>query len=90
MPNDPVFDRRASASDGTVPERVSDGFNMVKAWHGRTLTATCEMWTHELGWKLRLLIDGHDLQMTRVVRSSVEMLTTVDEWRADMAEFGWR
>ena len=90
MPNDSVFDRRSSASRGTVPARIADAFNMVKAWHGRTLTATCEVWAHEFGWKLRLLIDGQDLQMTRVVRSPVEMLTTIDEWRTDMAEFGWR
>ena len=79
-----------SASRGTVPERIADGFNMVKGFGARTLTATCETWTHQLGWKLQLLIDGHDLHMTRVVRSVGEMVTTIDEWRTDMAEFGWR
>ena len=79
-----------SASSGTVPERVSDGFSMFKGVGARTLTATCERRTHQLGWELRLLIDGHNLHMVRVVRSAHEMLTTIDEWRTDMAEFGWR
>ena len=79
-----------SASRRTVPERAADGFNMVKALGCRTLTATCETWTHQLGWELRLVIDGHDLQTARVVRSADEMGTTIDEWRTDMAEFGWR
>ena len=81
MPNHSVFARRRSASRGTVSKRQSDGFNMVKPWRGRTLTATCETWTHQLGWELRLLIDGQDLQMARVVRSAPEMVTTLATWR---------
>jgi len=79
-----------SASPEAVAVRIADGFNMVKALGWRTLTATCETWTHQLGWELRLVIDGHDLHTACVVRSAAEMVTTIDEWRTDMAEFGWR
>jgi hypothetical protein len=85
-----ILARRRRASHRTVPERGPDGFNLVKGLGARTLTATCERWTHQLGWELRLLIDGQDLHMVRVVRSAHEMATTIDEWRTDMAEFGWR
>ena len=79
-----------SPSRNTMPERVPDAFNLVKEWGARTLTATCETWTHPLGWELRLLIDGLDLHVGHVVRSSDELATTVDALRTEMVEFGWR
>ena len=79
-----------SPSRNTMPERLPDAFNLVKEWGARTLTATCETWTHPLGWELRLLIDGMDLHVPRVVRSANELATTMDELRTEMAEFGWR
>ena len=88
MPNQSVFARRRSAARG-VSERLSDGFNMVKVWRGRTLTTTCETWTHQLGWELRLLIDGQELRMARVVRSDAEMANTIAEWRTAMTALGW-
>jgi hypothetical protein len=72
------------------PERFRDAFNLTKQKNGRTLTAVCELWSHEFGWELRLMIDGHGLQMSSVVRSDAEMVATVDQWRAAMLEKGWR
>ena len=80
----------SSPSRETVPERIPDGCNLVKAWGACTLRARCEMWTHPLGWELRLLIDELDLHVGRVVQSADELVTTVDELRTEMAEFGWR
>ena len=84
----PAFDDR-SASLGTLPERLPDGFNLVKGWGSRTLTAASETWRHPLGWELRLVIDGQGLLMSRVVRSAPEMATTLEEWRTLMTELGW-
>jgi hypothetical protein len=53
------------------------------------LSAVCEVWTHPLGWELRLMIDGHGMQMTSVVRSAAEMLEALEKWRAAMLEKGW-
>ena len=45
------------------PERLPDGFKVTKPKGDHVLTAVCEVWTHEMGWELRLMIDGHGLQI---------------------------
>jgi hypothetical protein len=62
---------------------------MTKPKGDHTLTAACEVWTNPFGWELRLMIDGHGMQMTSVVRSAAEMLTMVEQWKAVMLEKGW-
>jgi hypothetical protein len=62
------------------PERLPDAFRMTKPKGERTIAATCEVHTHQFGRELRLMIDGHGLQMSSVVRSADEMLTTVEKW----------
>ena len=52
------------------PERLPDGFRMAKPKGDHALTATCEVWTNPFGWELRLMIDGHGMRMTSVVRSA--------------------
>jgi hypothetical protein len=71
------------------PERLPDPFRMTKQKGDRALSAVCETWSHPFGWELRLEIDGHGLQMSSVVRSAEEMLTTADTWKAAMLEKGW-
>ena len=88
MTNHPALDHR-SPTRGTLPERLPDGFNLVKAWGSRTLTAACETWRHHLGWELRLVIDGQGLLMSRVVRSAPEMAATIEEWHTMMTDLGW-
>jgi hypothetical protein len=44
------------------------------------LTAGCEVWAHQMGWELRLQIDGQGLLMSSVVRSGAEMIAKVEEW----------
>jgi hypothetical protein len=73
-----------------APERLRDAFTMTKSKHGRLLTAVCEVWSHEFGWELKLMIEGYGLQMSSVVRSAPEMMTTIDESQAAMSEKGWQ
>ena len=42
----------------------------------------------EMGWDLRLQIEGRGLQMAALCRSSREMVDRAEEWRA-MLEKGW-
>ena len=53
------------------------------------LTAVCEVWTHEMGWELRLQVDGQGLLMSSLTRSGAEMLARVEEWHRAMLEKGW-
>jgi hypothetical protein len=64
-------------------------FRLTKQKGTDSLSAVCEVWSHEFGWELRLVIDGHGLQMSSVVRSAEEMVATSDAWRAAMTEKGW-
>jgi hypothetical protein len=41
------------------PERLSDAFKLTKQKGDRTVTAVCEVWSHQLGWELKLMIDGY-------------------------------
>ena len=36
--------------------------------------AVCEVWAVEMGWDLRLMIDGHGLQLYPLCRSGQEMV----------------
>jgi hypothetical protein len=40
------------------PERLPDGFKVTKPKGDHVLTAVCEVWTHQMGWELRLQVDG--------------------------------
>lgn len=53
------------------------------------MTAVCEVWAVEMSWDLRLMIDGHGLQMSSLCRSGREMVDRADEWKAAMVEKGW-
>ena len=53
------------------------------------MTAVCEVWAVELGWDVRLMIDGHGLQMSSLCRSGREMVDRANEWRAAIVEKGW-
>jgi hypothetical protein len=71
------------------PERLPDGFRMAKPKRDHTLMATCEVWTNPFGLELRLMIDGHGMQMTSVVRSAAEMHDMLEQWEAAMLTKGW-
>jgi hypothetical protein len=50
--------------------------------------ATCELWTHVLGWELRL-ITGATLLKSQVSRAQDDVLGTHVAWKAAMTEKGW-
>jgi hypothetical protein len=62
---------------------------MTKVKGDHRMTGVCEVWAVELGWDLRLMIDGHGLQMSSLCRSGREMVDSTDEWRAALVEKGW-
>jgi len=72
------------------PERLPDAFLVTKPRGDRVLSAVCEVWTHPLGWELRLIIGGHGMHMTSVVQSDGEMHASVETWKAALLEKGWR
>ena len=72
------------------PERHPDAFVVRKQKDSRELTAVCEVWSHQLGWELRLQIDGRGLQMSSVVRSVTAIMETAEQWKTALVESGWR
>jgi len=49
----------------------------------------CELWTHERGWELRLVIDGSDLRNSRLFPEGDDVLSVVEQWKTAMVERGW-
>ena len=66
------------------PVRISSGWNLTKGTH----VAECVLYAHEFGWELRLLID-RELPMSQVRRSTNDVLSTGEQWKAAMIEKGW-
>lgn len=51
-------------------------------------TATCEVWSHVLGFELRACI-GSELEQSAVCRSQEELVRVQGEWRAAFEAKGW-
>jgi len=71
------------------PERLLDGFTLKKTERALTISATCEVRTHQFGWELRLVIDGQGVRRLSIARSATEMLKTLVTWYATMLADGW-
>lgn len=67
------------------PERLSPAWMLTK---GRR-TATCEVWSHVLGFELRALV-GPELVQSMVCRSPEELIRVQEEWRAAFEAKGWK
>jgi hypothetical protein len=65
-------------------ERLSTAWTITK--NGKT--ATCEVWSHVLGYELRASI-GTDPVLTTVARSQNEVFRVQQEWRSAFASKGW-
>lgn len=50
--------------------------------------ASCDVFSHQLGWELRLMI-GAELVQSRVVRSEPDLDATATEWREALWVNGW-
>jgi hypothetical protein len=66
------------------PRELGDHFRLEK---NRNL-ARCAIWTHPLGWELRLLIN-EDLRQSQVCRSQTEVFDTAESWKAAYVAKGW-
>lgn len=72
------------------PKKLGDAFRLTKPGGiGGDLWATCEIWTHQFGWELRLLIVGVELVQSDVCREQDRVLDTIDAWKAALREKGW-
>jgi hypothetical protein len=70
------------------PTYLGDLFRLKKPRGEKSLAAICKLWTHHLGWEVRLEIDG-DLQRSEVLRAQGDVLTAGEQWKAAMIEKGW-
>ena len=75
-----------------TPQREHWDGNPVELGSAWTLrkgerVAHCILVSHQLGWELRLITP--DLLRSHVCRSSEEILSTHEEWKAAMLAKGW-
>ena len=68
---------------------LGEGWRLRKAVCGHPRQVVCELWSHQLGWELRLVIDGGDLRRSQVVRSNDEILSLTEHWKTAMVGRGW-
>lgn len=65
------------------PTFLGAGWHLTKNGH----EAVCELWSHPLGWELRLIVG--DLRRSQVCRTQDDVLDTSAAWKAAMEEKGW-
>jgi hypothetical protein len=66
------------------PELLLPAWTLTKG----AKTATCEVWSHVLGYELRAVI-GAELVQSQVCRSQDEMIRLQQEWRGAFEAKGW-
>ena len=71
------------------PVDLGEGWRLHKSICGRARQAVCELWSHQFGWELRLVIDGGELTRSQVCRSNDEILDTQEQWKSAMVGKGW-
>jgi len=76
-----------NAGDG--PEPLARGFQMTKRAGDRTITAHCEVWSHPVGWRLHLWMDGRAMTVETVVRCPDRLTSLIDAWKALLQNTGW-
>lgn len=68
----------------TQSERLSPAWTLTKG----TKTASCEVWSHVLGFELRALV-GSELAQSHVCRTQDELIRVQWEWRTAFEAKGW-
>jgi hypothetical protein len=59
--------------------------------HKNRREAKAMLFTHQLGWEVRLMIGAQaEVVQTQVCRTQEEVLGTGEAWKAAMAEKGWK
>lgn len=69
------------------PRQLGDLLRLRKG----TKVATCQLWTHQLGWECRLFAgeDESDFIASQVCRSQDEVFTFGEKWTAALKAKGW-
>jgi len=67
------------------PELLSPAWRLTKG----SRTATCQVWSHQFGFELRLLVSGDDLPRTQVVCSQEDFIRVQEKWRGALEAKGW-
>jgi hypothetical protein len=60
------------------PKEQGELFFLRKGGHR---TAVCKLFSHQFGWKCRLLV-GRELVQSQVCRSQEEVVSTGEQWKA--------
>jgi hypothetical protein len=69
-----------------TPIQLGDVFRITK----NRREARAALFTHQLGWEVRLLVGSQlEIVQTQVCRDQEEVLRTGEEWKAAMIEKGW-
>jgi hypothetical protein len=59
--------------------------------HKNRREARAALFTHQLGWEVRLLVGSQlEVVQTQVCRDQEEVLATGEQWKAALAEKEWR
>jgi hypothetical protein len=88
MPDNPARVPQRDSWNGQ-PTRLEDRFTLRKARARTAHEASCQVWTHQFGWELRLEVNG-DLLRSQVCRSEAAVRETADTWKAALLEKGWQ
>ena len=64
---------------------------IAAAWRMRqgARAVECHVWSHDLGWDLRLLRDG-ELVQSQIARTLEDLVEVCGEWRREMTAQGWK
>ena len=62
------------------PVAVGEGFRVYMNRNGKRLEAVCTLLTHQLGFELRLNING-ELRRSQVCRSTDDALSLTEKWK---------
>lgn len=69
------------------PRELGDLFRLQK----NRREARAALFTHQLGWEVRLLVGSQlEVVQTQVYREQEEVLRTGEQWQTAMIEKGWR
>jgi hypothetical protein len=68
---------------------LGEAWRLRKPSCGHVREARCELRAHELGWELFLIVGADQLRRSQVCRSSDELLTTSETWKAALVDCGW-
>jgi hypothetical protein len=70
------------------PIKQAELMRLTKDRDGRTRVAVLELWSHQVGWETRLLVDG-EFQSSDVCRSQEAVFSLMEQLRDQFKAKGW-